>query len=100
MAAVRTLLPGGYDEMGKLVMGQLKEWTYEAGEEALDAMADDPDARGTSQLIDRLAMYFQQLGAYDRAEPLFEEALAARRRTLGDEHPDTLTSMNNLGMLW
>ena len=31
---------------------------------------------------------------------LYEEALAAFRRTLGDEHPETLTSINNLGTLW
>ena len=28
-----------------------------------------------------------------------EEALAAQRRTLGDEHPDTLSSISNLGSL-
>jgi hypothetical protein len=32
-------------------------------------------------------------------EPLYEESLVARRRTLGDEHPDTLTSIYNLGKL-
>ena len=30
---------------------------------------------------------------------MYEEVLAAHRRTLGDEHPDTLTSINNLGVL-
>ena len=34
-----------------------------------------------------------------QAKPLFEEALAARRETLGDRHPDTLISINNLGLL-
>ena len=34
-------------------------------------------------------------------EPLYREreALAVRRRTLGDEHPDTLVSINNLANL-
>ena len=30
------------------------------------------------------------------AADLHEKVLEARRRTLGDEHPDTLSSMNNL----
>ena len=34
-----------------------------------------------------------------QARPLLEEALTARRETLGDRHPDTLTSVDNLGRL-
>ena len=34
-----------------------------------------------------------------QAKPLYEEALAAFRETLGDRHPNTLTSINNLGSL-
>ena len=34
-----------------------------------------------------------------QAKPLLEEALAARRETLGDRHPDTLSSISNLGSL-
>ena len=34
-----------------------------------------------------------------QAKPLYEEALAACRETLGDRHPDTLASINNLGLL-
>ena len=44
---------------------RLREWTYEAGGgEALDAMA--PEERGTSKLINDLAVYFWKLGEYDR----------------------------------
>ena len=34
-----------------------------------------------------------------QAKPLLEEALAARRETLGDHHPRTLLSISNLGLL-
>ena len=34
-----------------------------------------------------------------QARPLYDEALTARRETLGDRHPDTLTSIGNLGSL-
>ena len=33
------------------------------------------------------------------AEPLLREALEGRRATLGSGHPDTLASMNYLGLL-
>ena len=44
-------------------------------------------------------MLLQAQGDLAGAAPLYREALAGRRVTLGDEHPDTLVSINNLGML-
>ena len=44
-------------------------------------------------------MLFKEQGKYAEAEPLYHQALEGRRRTLGDEHPSTLVSINNLGML-
>ena len=35
-------------------------------------------------------------GQYKRAEELQVQEMQTRKRVLGDEHPDTLTSMNNL----
>jgi tetratricopeptide (TPR) repeat protein len=40
-----------------------------------------------------------QQGKYTEAEELYIKVLAARRRQLGDDHPDTLNSINNLGGL-
>ena len=37
---------------------------------------------------------------YAKAEPLYQEALQIRQKVLGSEHPDTATSLNNLGMLY
>ncbi len=39
------------------------------------------------------------LGEYAAARPLYERALAIRERTLGPDHPDTATSLNNLAWL-
>jgi hypothetical protein len=38
-------------------------------------------------------------GKFGDAEPLYLEALDGRRRTLGDSHPSTLFSINNLALL-
>ncbi|MDP7572015.1 MAG: tetratricopeptide repeat protein, partial [Myxococcota bacterium] len=46
-----------------------------------------------------VAKVYKDLGLYDEALPLYESALALRRKHLGDEHPDTLSSINNLGLL-
>jgi tetratricopeptide (TPR) repeat protein len=46
-----------------------------------------------------MARLLQAQGKLCVAEPLYREALAARRRTLGDEHPDTLASIYNLAVL-
>ena len=39
------------------------------------------------------------MGKLEEARPLYEEAVQARRETLGDRHPDTLTSISNMGSL-
>ena len=41
----------------------------------------------------------QARGDLEGAEPLLREALEARREVLGPKHPNTLTSVNNLGRL-
>ena len=41
-----------------------------------------------------------EVGRYDEAVLLFEQALASCRSTLGGEHPDTLTVAGNLGVAY
>lgn len=38
-------------------------------------------------------------GKYDEAEPIHRQTLALMEKVMGKEHPDTLTSMNNLAGL-
>jgi non-specific serine/threonine protein kinase/serine/threonine-protein kinase len=51
------------------------------------------------QLLYHQGKLNEALGKLDAAEPLYREALEGRRRKLGDEHPSTLTSINNLSAL-
>lgn len=41
-----------------------------------------------------------EAGRFEEAVPLFEQALASCRSTLGGEHPDTLTVAGNLGVAY
>jgi tetratricopeptide (TPR) repeat protein len=42
---------------------------------------------------------YSELGQYDRARPLLEEAVEARTRLLGRDHPDTIESLAALAQL-
>ncbi|HTD27931.1 MAG TPA: serine/threonine-protein kinase, partial [Xanthomonadaceae bacterium] len=46
-----------------------------------------------------LADRYVEMGLYDAAMPLQQSALATRRRVLGEDHPDTLQSINGMGEL-
>jgi RNA polymerase sigma factor (sigma-70 family) len=46
--------------------------------------------------MNNLATVLQDQGDLVAARSLYEQVLEARRRVLGDDHPDTLTSTNNL----
>jgi tetratricopeptide (TPR) repeat protein len=50
-------------------------------------------------LLIAVASYFQARGIYTEAERLFRQALAINERTLGVEHFDTASSMNDLANL-
>jgi hypothetical protein len=54
------------------------------------------DTLATAALLNRSALFLENQGALGRAIPLFERSLADRRRVLGDDHPSTLASRNNL----
>ncbi|MCW5777131.1 MAG: tetratricopeptide repeat protein [Phycisphaeraceae bacterium] len=52
-----------------------------------------------ARLLQAVAITLRELGLLDRATAPQEEALDIRRRVLGDEHPDTLASINYMGIL-
>ena len=49
--------------------------------------------------MSNFAGLLQDQGKVDEAEPLYRECLAAQKETLGDKHPDTLTSVSALVVL-
>jgi CHAT domain-containing protein len=47
-----------------------------------------------------LALLYYSQGRYSEAEPLYNRSLAIWKQQLGDNHPDTATSLNNLALLY
>ncbi|MDX2016901.1 MAG: tetratricopeptide repeat protein, partial [Planctomycetota bacterium] len=66
---------------------------------AIDEQFKDDPVTDASLRQALAALYYERLGLYDAALPLQESALATRRRVLGEGHPQTLSSINNLGVL-
>jgi tetratricopeptide (TPR) repeat protein len=51
-------------------------------------------------LLSQAGYYFYQRGQFWEAEPLWKSVLAMCERVLGPEHPDTLSTVNNLATLY
>ncbi len=58
---------------------------------------DQPSVRASLQQT--VADTYWAIGLYEHATPLQEAALRTRRDELGDDHPDTLRSINSMGTL-
>ncbi|MBV9315223.1 MAG: tetratricopeptide repeat protein [Pseudonocardia sp.] len=56
----------------------------------------DPGTLEVAWLLDRAATYLHARGEPRAARRLFERAHQPRRDSLGEDHPDTLASANNL----
>jgi serine/threonine-protein kinase len=68
------------------------------GVERLDTdLAAQPELR--AEMLAVLGGIYQRLGAYDRARPLLEQALALREAQLGPRHADAVRSAANLASL-
>lgn len=59
--------------------------------------SEQPQIRGALQQT--VATTYRTLGLLNAALPLQEAVLDSRSRELGDDHPDTLTSKNEMGLL-
>jgi non-specific serine/threonine protein kinase/serine/threonine-protein kinase len=50
-----------------------------------------------ARMMDTMGQVYFSLGLHGQAQELFEKALETRRKLLGAEHPDTLTTSDHLG---
>jgi non-specific serine/threonine protein kinase/serine/threonine-protein kinase len=53
-----------------------------------------------ARLMITMGKVYTNLGLYEKAEPLLKEALETQRQVLGDQHPNTLTALNEMANLY
>lgn len=75
----------------------LRELLTDAAKRTESDLAGQPQVR--SKLIGVFGQAYQSLGLYDKAEPHLVLAQSLAERSLGPEHPETLTAGNNLAVL-
>jgi serine/threonine protein kinase/tetratricopeptide (TPR) repeat protein len=81
-----------------VALGALDETVFERALMSLEAdFSDQPLIK--AQMLQTVAHTLLQLGLVDRATAPQFEALEIRRRLLGEEHPETLTSLSHAGTL-
>ena len=87
----------GFAACNAQIVGVLREALVARGRAALARL---PAAeRGRSVLASRLILLLKKMGKLREARLLSEEALQARRATLGERHPSTLSSIHRMGLL-
>jgi serine/threonine-protein kinase len=63
-------------------------------EKITNELKDQPEVQAT--LMDTIGVVYFNIGLYDRAAPLLEEALKTKRQLLGDDHLDVARTITNL----
>lgn len=58
------------------------------------------ESYGAMSLLNKTAWYLRERAQYTEAEPLAKRVREIREKTVGPEHPDTISSLNNLGELY
>lgn len=71
-----------------------RELLDRGAEKVVRELKDQPVIQ--AKLLDTIGRLYQNIGLYDRQQPLLEEALRLRRQALGNEHPDVATSLDHL----
>jgi serine/threonine protein kinase len=95
-AALRTTIGETYFSLGALEQSQQQY----AAALAIYERQKGPRAAETARAMVALGSVLDAWGRFDDAEPLLRQGLDGLRRALGEEHPDTLTAMNNLAHLY
>ncbi len=93
-------LDGGFSGLDRSVLSTMTEWLERQLEEEIAGAAASGQEDVECRMMNALANLFSSKGDYDRALPMYEECLAKSKRVLGEDHPDTLASLNNLAILF
>ncbi|MCP5037752.1 MAG: tetratricopeptide repeat protein, partial [Rhodobacteraceae bacterium] len=73
---------------------------FRFGEQALEMARKGDDQQVLAKALNDHAALLKATGRYDEAEPLQREDMAITAATLGKDHPDYATSLNNLAVFY
>ena len=93
--AVRNTM--GFDGVNSTVLNVMRSWVVGTLE---TAMQDEKGELEQARLQCTLGWLLRKQGLYDRALPLSLSSLVTKVEKLEEDHPDTLTSMNSLAVLY
>jgi len=88
----------GFEEVNKKVIGIMREWMTRCGRKSLAEIP--PGERALSNLQNNLGELLFQQGKLEEARDLLEEAVAAKRSTLGVQNELTIKTISNLGAIY
>ena len=83
----------GVGKINSMIFESLRSWVIETADNVRN---EDPD---NLHLWSSLAALYENQGRYDNAAALCLACLEKQRNVLGDSHPDTHLSENNLGTI-
>lgn len=89
-----------YEEVDVVVYNMLERWLVGVLRKQIDFCGRNSQVEAAAQWMNTLGGLFRKKGKFDLAEPLLLSCLEIRKRNLGDQNVDTLTSMNNLAGLY
>jgi tetratricopeptide (TPR) repeat protein len=88
----------GFTKMDSVVLRALEGWLVQQLRQQIVATVDSSVEQ--AQFQSALGLLFSEMGRHKEAMGMMEACLEARKRVLGDDHPDTLDSMNNLALTY
>jgi tetratricopeptide (TPR) repeat protein len=105
------LLASLYSQLGNIYServekGEAPDYQYEQNLaikyylQAIDLQTELGLETDLATSLNNLAELYKSQGKYEKAEPLYLQALELDIRLLGDNHPDVATSLNNLANLY
>jgi tetratricopeptide (TPR) repeat protein len=104
----------GFNRLNTIVFEKIRDWVIEVMEIQLQQSTQSTSTVIDSSTSDQnfmtqdfhlrimmaLAVLYKNQGVYEKAEPLYVNCLRQRKQLLGEDHPDTLWSLNGLGSLY
>ena len=101
ISAVVRAKEGGFHGFNVVVVGKMREWVEETARALVMGICvedDQVDVISVEQLNDLVSagILLSDGGKFDEAQAMYERALRVQEQELGADHPNTLTTVNNL----